>query len=89
MKRVSATDMAHPPMTGIFGIKRLMAIAVPITYVLFRETKKTEYRLLFLRTEMEKVGDRCTCETSVQTIEASAISHRPILSQRGRKARFI
>jgi len=38
-------------MTGIFGIKRLMAIAVPITYVLFRETKKTEYRLLFPRTE--------------------------------------
>lgn len=29
---MSATDMAQPPMRGILGFKRLMAIAVPITY---------------------------------------------------------
>jgi hypothetical protein len=42
MKRVSATDMAQPPMMGILGFKRLMAIAVPITCGMVREMETTE-----------------------------------------------
>jgi hypothetical protein len=31
IKRVSATEIAQAAMIGIFGIRRLMAIAVPMT----------------------------------------------------------